>query len=210
MGGKTKLPVVVMISGGGTTLRNLLEVIKRGELDLDIKLVISSRASAKGLDYAKKANIPTLIVSRRESTDTETFSGVIFDACRNVGAELVVMGGFLQHILIPSDFKNKVINIHPSLLPAFSGKGYYGLRVHQAVLDFGVKVTGCTIHFVDNEYDHGPIIAQYPVEVLKSDDVTSLAARVFEVECRAYPDILQRYYLGKIAVSDRKVTLLDS
>ncbi len=115
------------------------------------------------------------------------------------------MGGFLKHVLIPSDFENRVTNIHPGLIPAFCGKGFYGLRVHQAVLDYGVKVSGCTVHFVDNEYDHGPIILQHVVPVLDDDTAESLAARVFDAECEVYPQALQLYAEGRLRVVGRRV-----
>ena len=108
------------------------------------------------------------------------------------------MGGFLKHVLIPPDFENRVINIHPALIPAFCGQGMYGLRVHEAVLDYGAKVTGCTVHFVDNQYDHGPIILQRTVEVLPDDTPESLQARVFAAECEAYPEALRLLASGRV------------
>jgi phosphoribosylglycinamide formyltransferase-1 len=102
------------------------------------------------------------------------------------------MGGYLQHVLIPDDFENRVINIHPSLIPAFCGKGMYGLKVHQAAIDFGVRVSGCTVHFVDNQYDHGPIILQKTCEVLKEDTADSLQRRVFSLECEALPEAIRQ------------------
>ena len=143
-------PIAVLISGGGTTLRNLIELRDRGELPIDIRLVVSSTKEAVGIGIAMGASIPTLIVPRKKSQLAEEHSASVFDPIRHAGVQLVVMGGYLQHVLIPKDFENKVINIHPSLIPAFSGKGMYGMRVHQAAIDFGIKVSGCTVHFVDN------------------------------------------------------------
>jgi phosphoribosylglycinamide formyltransferase-1 len=185
------LPIAVLISGGGTTLRNLIEKIAAGALDVEIRLVISSSPDARGLVYAASAGIRSLVIEKRSSSSPESFSEQIFSACRAAGAHYVVMGGFLKHVLIPPDFENRVINIHPALIPAFCGKGMYGLHVHKAVLDYGAKVTGCTVHFVDNEYDHGPIILQRPVEVLPGDTPQSLQARVFSAECEALPDALR-------------------
>jgi phosphoribosylglycinamide formyltransferase-1 len=118
---------------------------------------------------------------------------------------LVVMAGFLKHVPIPADFENRVINIHPSLIPAFCGHGMYGLKVHQAALDYGAKVSGCTVHFVDNQYDHGPIIGQWPVPVADDDTAETLQARVFAAECAAYPAVLAALAQGQISVRERKV-----
>lgn len=188
---QTPFPLAVLISGGGTTLKNLIALRDRGELDVDFRLVLSSKKDAGGLAFAEAASIPCLVVPKRKTHTPEEHSESIFGPIRKSGAKLVVMGGYLQHVLIPADFENRVINIHPSLIPSFSGKGMYGLRVHQAVLDFGAKVTGCTVHFVDNEYDHGPIILQRACEVLESDTAESLQKRVFELECLALPDAIR-------------------
>ena len=184
------LPIAVLISGGGTTLRNLIEKIGAGTLPVEIRLVISSNSEARGLAYARETDIPTLIVEKKKQPSEEDFSEAIFVPCRAAGVKYVVMGGFLKHVLIPPDFDNRVVNIHPALLPAFGGKGMYGFAVHQAVLAAGVKATGCTVHFVDNEYDHGPIILQRHVPVLEGDTAESVQARVFAAECEAYPAAL--------------------
>ena len=181
------LPIAVLISGGGTTLRNLIEKICEGSLPVEIRLVISSNPDARGLEYAKAAGIATLVVEKKKLTSEKEFSEAIFGPCRAAGVSYVVMGGFLKHVLIPPDFENRVINIHPALLPAFGGQGMYGIRVHEAVLADGAKTTGCTVHYVDNEYDHGPVILQIPVNVEPEDTPETLQARVFEAECRAYP-----------------------
>ena len=127
--------------------------------------------------------------------------------CREAEAELVVMGGFLKHVLIPADFENRVINIHPSLIPAYCGKGFYGHRVHEAVLEAGEATSGCTIHFVDNEYDHGPIILQRQVVVEPEDTPESLAARVFEAECEAYPQVIAWIAAGQVSVEQGQVVV---
>jgi phosphoribosylglycinamide formyltransferase-1 len=171
------LPVAVLISGGGTTLRNLLDKVAAGTLPIDIRLVISSSSAARGLDFAREAGIAQLVVEKPRGMSAEAYCEAIFGPCRAAGVQLVVMGGFLKHVQIPADFENRVVNIHPSLIPAFCGRGMYGLKVHEAVLASGVKVTGCTVHFVDNEYDHGPIILQRPVKVLDEDTPETRAGR---------------------------------
>ncbi len=200
-----KLPIAVLISGGGTTLRNLLRRIDGGSLDADVRLVVSSSSHAQGLQFAADAGIASRVVRTRDLPTPQAFSDEIFAACRAAGVELVVLGGFLKHLLVPPDYTNRVTNIHPALIPAFCGKGYYGLRVHESALEYGVKVSGCTIHFVDNEYDHGPIILQRVVPVLEGDTPHDLAARVFEAECDAYPQVLQWIAEGCVEVDGRRV-----
>jgi len=199
------LPIAVLISGGGTTLRNLLLKINEQDLPIEVRLVLSSNPSAGGLAYAEQAKIPVQIVNRAESETAKAFSAAVFEPCRQAGVELVVMGGFLKHVLIPSDFENRVVNIHPGLIPAFCGQGFYGRHVHQAVLDYGAKVSGCTIHFVDDEYDHGPIILQRSVPVEHGDTAESLARRIFRVECEAYPEALRLIAEGRVEVTGRRV-----
>ena len=189
---KGPTPVAVLISGSGTTLKNLIALRDRGTLRVDFRLVVSSKKEAGGLRFAEAASIPTVVVPKLKSQTAEEHSENVFSPIRKAGVQLVVMGGYLQHVLIPADFENKVINIHPSLIPSFSGQGMYGLKVHQAAIDFGVKVSGCTVHFVDNEYDHGPIILQRTCEVLTTDSAESLQRRVFKLECQVLPDAIRK------------------
>ena len=200
-------PIAVLISGGGTTLRNLLERIDAGTLGVTVKLVISSSAKAGGLRWAAEAGIPTRVVGPGGFRDTPSYSDAVFAACRAEGVQLVAMGGFLKHVLVPADFENRVTNIHPALVPAFCGQGFYGLHVHQAALEYGVKVSGCTVHFVDNQYDHGPIVLQRVVPVLDDDTPEVLAARVFHAECEAYPQVLQWIADGRVHVDGRRVRI---
>ncbi len=198
----------MLISGGGTTLRNLLEKIERRELDAEIALVISSSPQAGGLEFARAVGIPTCILERRQFPTTAAYSDRLFDACRPVAADLIVMGGFLKLLVIPGDFENRVINIHPSLIPAFCGQGFYGNRVHEAVISQGAKITGCTVHFVDNRYDHGPILMQAPVPVCEGDTPDTLAARVFAAECELYPQALGLIGEGRVEIHDRQTRIL--
>jgi phosphoribosylglycinamide formyltransferase-1 len=186
----------VLVSGNGTTLQNLIDRIAAGKLRAEIVLVVSNKADAPGLERARRAGIATAVVNRKEAGSREAFSERIFAACRAAGVDLVCLAGFLQLIKVPADFEGRVINIHPALIPAFSGKGYYGHFVHEAVLASGTKITGCTVHFVDNQYDHGPIILQRSVPVLEGDTPESLAARVFAEECEAYPQAIQ-WFAGR-------------
>lgn len=184
------IKLAVLISGSGTTLQNLIDKIDSGKLEATIELVISSRAGVVGLDRARRAGIPAVEVIRKGLT-TEEFGQRIFNKLRSIEVDLVCLAGFLEFLPIPDDFAMRVINIHPSLIPAFSGKGYYGRHVHEAALKAGVKVSGCTVHFADNEFDHGPIILQRVVPVHEHDTPETLAARVFEAECTALPEAIQ-------------------
>jgi phosphoribosylglycinamide formyltransferase-1 len=204
------LRLVVLISGGGTTLRNLLEKIADGALDARVDLVISSSPTAGGLKIAAEAGIPTAVVERRHFADDESFSDAIFDRCRRAHPHLVAMGGFLKKVVVPPDFEHRVTNIHPALIPAFCGQGLYGHRVHQAVLEYGAKVSGCTVHFADNQYDHGPIILQRTVPVLDDDTPETLAARVFDAECAAYPEALRLYAAGRLRVEGRRIRIVEA
>lgn len=205
----SKMPIAVLISGGGTTLRNFIQKVDAGQLDVDIRLVISSSAGAKGLQFASDAGIPARVVRLSDAGSTEAFSQQIFDACRDAQVQLVALAGFLKLLGVPPDFENRVTNIHPALIPAFCGQGYYGHRVHQSALDYGVKVSGCTVHFIDNQYDHGPIILQRTVPVLDNDTPEILAARVFAAECEAYPQALQWIAEGRVRVEGRRVRVQE-
>ena len=186
-----KMPIAVLISGRGRTLRNILDKIDANELDVKINLVIGSK-NCYGLQFAEKKNIPTDVVESSQYSDIETFSEAVFAKCRRSMARYVVMAGYLSKLRIPHDFENRVLNIHPSLIPSFCGKGFYGRSVHEAALRQGVKVSGCTVHFVDNEYDHGPIILQKVVPVLEDDTTDTLSDRVlYDAEFKAYPEALQ-------------------
>lgn len=203
------LPIAVWISGGGTTLRNLLQRQAQGELSIDVRSVISSSRHAAGLMYAHEAGIPNQVILRGDYDSPGAYSAAMFQSAREAGAPYVVMAGFLKHVLIPADYQLRVTNIHPSLIPAFCGAGMYGQRVHQAVLEYGAKVTGCTVHFVDDQYDHGPIILQRVCEVAPEDTAESLAARVFELECEAYPAALHAIVEGRLIVHNRRIQILE-
>lgn len=204
---KRPLRLAVLISGTGRTLKNLLARIQAGTLDTEIGLVIANVASAGGLQYAEEAGVPQAVFPHKEFASTDDFSRAIFDACRTAGAELVVLAGFIRRLTIPEDFTNRVINIHPALVPSFCGKGFYGHHVHEAVLNYGAKLSGCTVHFVDNEYDHGPVILQKAVPVLDEDTPDTLAARVFEAETEIYPEAVQLIAQGRVTVDGRRVRI---
>jgi len=203
------LRIAVLLSGGGTTLRNVLDWIDAGRLDVEVGLVVSSKEGVAGLQYADRAGCPGVVIRREDYPSTDAFSREIFDRCNEIGVDLVVMAGFLKRIAVPEDYVGRVTNIHPSLIPAFCGKGYYGKRVHRAVVEYGAKVSGCTVHYADNEYDHGPVILQRVVPVLDNDTADVLAARVFEAECEAYPTALQLIAEGRVEIIGRRVRIRD-
>jgi phosphoribosylglycinamide formyltransferase-1 len=184
--------LAVLLSGSGRTLENLLDRIAAGRLAATVAIVVASRPEVRGVDIARRAGLPVEVLPR-EDRSTAAWSAAIFAACRSASAELVVMAGFLHLLEIPADFAGRVINIHPSLLPAFGGKGFHGEHVHRAVLERGCTVSGCTVHLVDDQYDHGRILLQATVPVLPDDSVSSLAARVFAAECDALPDAISRF-----------------
>jgi len=204
----SNLRLAVLLSGNGTTLQNLLDRIADGQLRAEVVLVVSNRCDAFGLERAARAGIPAAVVERSDCSSRDEFGRRIFDLCRGARVALVCLGGFLQLLPVPDDFADRVMNIHPALIPAFCGKGFYGHRVHEAAIETGVKVSGCTVHFADNVYDHGPIILQRVVPVLDDDTPDTLAARVFELECEAYPEAIRLFAEGRLRVEGRRVRML--
>lgn len=202
-----KLHLAVLISGQGRTLKNLLDVIDRGELDATVDVVIASKKDVKGLQYADMKRIPIAIIESHNYETKEMFSEAVFKECRAHMVDYVVMAGYLKFLLVPDDFKDRVLNIHPSLIPSFCGKGMYGRLVHEQVLERGVKVSGATVHFVDNIYDNGPIILQKTVPVYSDDTVDSLSDRVmFEAEFPAYPEALRLISEGRVRIINHPTT----
>jgi phosphoribosylglycinamide formyltransferase-1 len=205
---KKSVRMAVLLSGSGTTLENLFVRCERGELCGEIVTVVSSRRDAYGIVRARNRGVPCSVVARKKFPDTESFSDRVFEIIRGSGADLVCLAGFMCLLRIPDDFRDRVMNIHPALLPAFGGQGMYGHFVHEAVLRAGVKITGCTVHFVDNQYDHGPIILQRAVPVEEDDDPEKLAARVQAAEREAYPEAIRLFAEGRLKVEGRRVRIL--
>ncbi len=201
------LRMAVLLSGRGSTLENLLRRIDAGELDAQVVHVHSSRSDARGLELARSRGIPTSVCRRREYPSPEEFSRAVFAQVEPARPHLIVMAGYVKLLQIPPRWEHRVMNVHPSLIPAFCGQGYYGLRVHQAVLEYGCKITGCTVHFVDNQYDHGPIILQRPVPVEEGDTPQRLAARVQAAERELYPQAIALFAAGRLHVEGRWVRI---
>ncbi len=200
--------LAVCVSGGGTTLQNLIDLIRTRRLCAQIVQVVASRPRIGAIPRAEAAGIPLSLANRGAHSRTE-FSTSVFDPIRHSRADLVILGGFLALLRIPSDYKGRVINVHPALVPAFCGKGFFGSKVHQAVLDAGVKVSGCTVHFADDAYDSGPIISQRTVPVVQGDTVETLSARVFQEECKALPEAIELYASGRLRVESRRVSIVS-
>jgi len=192
--------LAVFISGGGSTLKNIIDRIADGSCRAKIACVVSSRRKAKGVQFAEDAGIPTIVVPRKSYDTPEEFSEVVTSGIDPFAPELIAFGGFMSLYVFPPRYHGKIINIHPALLPCFGGKGMYGDRVHEAVLKAGCKVTGCTVHFVDEEYDKGPIIAQRAVPVLDGDTVETLGARVRATERELYPEVINWFADGRVVL----------
>jgi len=199
--------LAVLISGGGTTLQNIIDQIRNGKLSAEIGVVIASKQNIAGVSRAQMAGIKTVIVDRKATPDVGEFSKQVFAACDEAGVDLVVLGGWLSLLKLPEKYRGRAMNIHPALLPSFGGAGLYGKRVHQAVLDSGCKVSGCTVHYLDDSYDTGPIILQRCCPVVQNDTPESLAHRVFEEEKQAYPQAISLYQQGKLKLQGRRVII---
>lgn len=197
----------VLISGGGTTLINILRYINEDRLNAEVAVVISSRSTAAGVEKAKNARLDVKIIRKKDYADIDEFSRRIEEELVAADVDLVVQGGWLCLWKIPARYKNRAMNIHPALLPSFGGKGMWGHHVHEAVLKAGCKVSGCTVHFCTNEYDKGPIIIQRTCEVKDNDTPDTLAARVFEQECIAYPQAIQLFAEDRLLVENNTVKI---
>lgn len=183
--------ICVLVSGTGRHLENFARLCQAGELPCRIGLVISSKAGVGALEHAERYGLPVSVIDPERALDQETFSREVLREVEAHGCETMVMAGFIRKLTIPDEWQQRTLNIHPSLLPAFGGKGFWGDRVHAAVLARGCQFSGCTVHYVDNEYDHGPILLQRCVEVRPGDTVHDLATRVFAEELVAYPAALR-------------------
>jgi phosphoribosylglycinamide formyltransferase-1 len=196
--------LAVCVSGAGTTLQNLIDRIRLRKLHAEIVQVVASRPRIGAIARAEAARIPLALAKYNARSNSE-FSKSVFDAIRHSHSELVILAGFLSLLRIPAEYRGRVINIHPALIPSFCGKGFYGPKVHEAVIQSGVKVSGCTVHFVDNAYDNGPIILQRTVPVHDRDTAETLAARVFKEECKALPEAITQYAEGRLEIIGRRV-----
>ncbi len=198
------LNIGVLISGSGSNLQSLIDHIQEGTLDAHISLVVSSRPDAYGIERAKKAGIPVLVMNREAYADAAVANKRIADALKEAGAQYVVMAGYMRMVTaeVLDAFPDRVVNLHPALLPSFKGA-----HAIQDAFDFGVKVTGVTVHFANADYDKGPIIAQRAVEVREGETVDALEARIHAVEHELYPHVVQLLAEGRVSVDPETRTV---
>jgi phosphoribosylglycinamide formyltransferase-1 len=205
------LNIGVMVSGGGTNLQAILDRIEDGTLsDCSVVTVVSSREGVFALERAKKYKINSTVISKKNFNSIDEYDQALIRHMRNHKVQLVVLAGFLSLLgeNFVQEYKNSIINIHPSLIPSFCGKGYYGIVPHQKALEYGVKITGATVHFVEPEYDSGPIILQKAIEVLPDDTPETLQKRVMEqCEWKLLPEAIHLFSQGRLSVEGRKVII---
>lgn len=204
----TPVRLAVLLSGGGSTLQNFIDRIAAGTLPAQIVVVASSRGDAYGLERARQAHLPTLVVPRKEYPDADRYGDALHAALEPYAVDLIILAGFLSLFAPRARYAGRMMNVHPALIPAFCGSGFYGAKVHRAVIDSGVRVSGCTVHFADDQYDHGPIILQGTVPVLDDDTPESLAARVQSLEQELYPEAVRLFAEGRLRIEGRRVRIL--
>jgi formyltetrahydrofolate-dependent phosphoribosylglycinamide formyltransferase len=203
------LRIAVLLSGSGRTLQNLIDLRAANQLNVEIRTVIASRPNLGGTTRAIAAGLPRHVVDRKTFADVHQFSDRIFSLVDDANVDLICLAGWLSLLIIPDRYAGKILNIHPSLLPSFGGKGMYGHKVHQAVIDYGCKISGCTVHFVDATYDTGPIVLQRTCPVLVDDTADDLAHRVFEQELIAFPEAIRLFAEGRLKTEGRRVRILE-
>lgn len=204
------LRLAILLSGTGRSLDHLAAEIAAGRLLARIVGVVASRDDVRGFTRARELGFETALLRRRDFTDPDAYGDAIGKQLKRWRTELAAMAGFLHLWRIPPGLRGRVMNIHPALLPAFGGKGMHGEHVHAAVIASGVKVSGCTVHFADNEYDSGPIILQRTVPVAFDDSAESLAARVFSEERAAYPEAIRLFAEGRLELVGRRVRIAEA
>ncbi len=202
------LKLACLISGGGRTMMNLSDCIDDGTLDASIDLVIASHPDITGINLVKKRDLSLRVVESNDNNSLDETDDMITSLLTDAGIDLVCLCGYLRLLRIDKHLEGRVINIHPALLPEFGGKGMYGGRVHRAVLAAGRKFSGCSVHFVDGQYDHGPVILQKTCPVRPDDDEDALAARVFEQECLAYPEAIRLIVSKRVKLEGGQVHIL--
>lgn len=201
-----KLNLAVLVSGRGTNLQAIIDAIEVGKLDAEITVVISDKPAAPALDRARQHGIPAIVVRPKEYANKQDYEAAVLKHLEAANAELIVLAGYMRLVgpTLLAAYKYRIMNIHPALLPAFPG-----LDAQQQALDYGVKVTGCTVHFVDDGMDTGPIILQAAVPVIDSDTVETLAARILELEHQLYPRAIALYAAGRLNIAGRRVMISE-
>jgi phosphoribosylglycinamide formyltransferase-1 len=205
-----KLKLGVFASGRGSNFQAIYQAIQDGNLNADIQLVISNNADAGALDFAREKGIPALHLDRKQFASADKFDATLLAALAEHNVDFIVLAGYMKLIrpAIVAAYTNRIMNIHPALLPAFGGKGMYGHFVHKAVLEYGCKVSGVTVHLVDEKYDHGPIILQQPVPVEEGDTPEKLAARILTFEHQVFARALQLFAEDRVKIIDGRAIIL--
>lgn len=205
-----QLKIGVLLSGSGSNLQSIIDNIESGTINGRIEVVISNKKDAYGLERARQHSIDAVFVNQREYDDIEAYNDAVIDELKKHNVELVILAGYLKILSARfiETYKNKIINIHPSLIPSFCGMGFYGIKVHEAAINYGVKLSGATVHFVDENTDTGPIIIQESVKVDFEDTAESLQQKILKIEHRILPLAIKYYCDKKIELVGRKVKLL--
>jgi formyltetrahydrofolate-dependent phosphoribosylglycinamide formyltransferase len=203
-----KIRALILISGSGTTMENLLQRAAEGACHMECVGVISSKDGVAGIARAQNFGVPVQVVARKDYLDAQAFSRQVFKMANAVQPDVILLAGFLSYLHLPERYKGRVLNIHPSLLPKFGGKGMYGIKVHQAVLKAEENESGCSVHYVDEEYDHGPIILQRKVPVEAGDTPETLMERVMAAEREAYPEAVNLYAEKRLLQVAQSVRIL--
>jgi len=203
------LRLAVLASGRGSNFEAILNNIKKGKLDASIQVVVSNKETAGALEIARNNKIPAVYISRKLFPEQEQFDQQLLSILNQYQVNFIVLAGYLKMLspIVVRKFKHRILNIHPALLPSFGGKGMYGIHVHEAVLDYGCKVTGVTVHLVDEEYDTGPPVLQRCVPIYNDDTPEKLAARILKVEHQVFTEALQLFAQDRIYVEDRHVKI---
>lgn len=204
-----QIKIGILVSGSGTNLQSIINSAESGFINGKIQVVISNKENAYGLQRARNHNIDAVFINEKNYSNIEEYNEAIIKELKSHGVELVVLAGYIKILTnkFIETYSNKIINIHPSLIPSFCGKGYYGLKVHEAAINYGVKLSGATVHFVNEEADNGPIIFQESVSVHYDDTAVTLQERILEVEHKLLPLALKYYCENKIEVVGRKVKI---
>ncbi len=207
-----KLNIAVFASGKGSNFKSILESIKLGKIrNAHIVIVVSNNPDAGALEVARENNIPILHINRRQFASDDDFNAALMSAMQKDRVNFIVLAGYMKKIdpNIIKAFKNRIVNIHPALLPKFGGKGMYGIHVHEAVIASKEKFSGASVHIVDEEYDHGPIVLQKTVQVEPDDTPETLATKVLQIEHDIYPEAIRLFTEGRVRVDGQKVIIVS-
>lgn len=206
----TRLRIAFFASGNGTLFETITARCRSGEIEADPVLLVSSHPEAPVLERAERLQVPSRVIKRDDFASGEEFASRLLNELRDHNANFICLAGYMKKVpaAVVNAFTRRMLNIHPALLPAFGGRGMYGRKVHEAVLEYGARISGATVHLVDEEYDHGPIVLQRVVFVMGNDTPEALEMRVHQIEHDLYTEAVRLFAEGRINISGRKVTIL--